>query len=78
MIADCDSFPSFCFLHNAVKLREPFGPRDETDCSTRRCACRGVGQVRIFFIVTMVTAQSPRIQLLLSKCFFLQYLQFCV
>lgn len=59
---------------NAVKLRAPVGPNNETDCSTRRCACRGVGQVRVFIVtrlVTMVTVQSPRVQSLchvIHKC----------
>lgn len=59
---------------NAVKLRAPVGPDDETDCSTRRCACRGVGQVRVFIVtglVAMVTIQSPGVQWLcyvIHKC----------
>ncbi len=66
MTADDVSFLCFCFLSViAVKLRAPVGPDDETDCSTRRCAHRGVGQVRVFIVtclVTMVTVQSPRVQ----------------
>ena len=32
---------------SAVKLRAPVGPDDDPDCSTRRCGCHGVGQVRV-------------------------------
>lgn len=54
-----------CFPVDAVKLCAPVGPNAETDCSTRRCARRGVGQVRVFIVtglVTMVTVQTPRVQ----------------
>lgn len=72
-----DCWPRFFFCVffvslsvNAVKLRAPVGPGYETDCSTRRCAHRGVGQVRVFIVtwlVTMVTVQWPRVQWLCNS-----------
>lgn len=75
---------SVSLLVYGVKLRAPAGPDDETDCSTRRRACRGVGQVRVFIVtglVTMVTVQSPTVQWLCCVMFIVFasiYQLFCV